>query len=154
MGTLGWSWCSKVDKIAVKRYESRNIYSMSTKEAMDAFVLSLNRNKNQMILWQKKKNRGVAIEKKQKLSVINKEGQNQFVKLQIKEIVANAIGLNDASQLKSDISLMDIGIDSLLMIEIRMKINKFFDVNISLDKFFENMTIDKLNDIIDRKSLK
>lgn len=74
--------------------------------------------------------------------------------MQIKEIVANAIGLNDASQLKSDISLMDIGIDSLLMIEIRMKINKFFDVNISLDKFFENMTIDKLNDIIDRKSLK
>lgn len=142
---------SKVDKIAVKRYEARNIFAMNSKEAMDAFLLSLKRNKNQMILRQKKKNKDVIIKKNKYSSSIHKKSREQSVKGQIKEIVANAIGLNDVNQLKSDAGLMDIGIDSLLMIEIRMKINKFFNVNISLDKFFENITIDKLNVIINEK---
>ena len=59
--------------------------------------------------------------------------------------------MNEVYKLKTDVSLMELGVDSLLMIEIRMKINKLFEVNISLDKFFEQMTIDKLNDIITNK---
>ena len=144
---------SKLDDISVKRYELRNIFAMKAEEAMDAFILSLNRSKNQMILRQKRVKENTRIDIENNIKPFSKTIRKEEYSIleQLKKIVAESIGLNEVYKLKTDVSLMELGVDSLLMIEIRMKINKLFEVNISLDKFFEQMTIDKLNDIITNK---
>lgn len=139
---------SKIDKIGVKRYENRNIYAMHAKEALNAFLISLNKGTNQMIVNQKENKKEVAFEKAE--IGLNDDNNNQSVKEKIKEIIAKAIGLENANQIDDNQNLMDLGIDSLLMIEIRMKINKCFNANFSLEEFFDKMTIEKLREKVEK----
>lgn len=134
---------SKVDERGVKRYEERNIFAMNTNEAMKGFAITLNSGSNQMVVrFKENKNKNVMPQITYEEICNNTE---KSVKDKVKEIIANAIGVNNINSINDNQSLIDLGIDSLLMIEIRMKINKFFKVKLSLEEFFDGMTIEGIS---------
>ena len=140
---------SKVSKLGAQRYKERNIYVIQENEALDDFFLTLGQGKNLMIVNQQ----GNKATKTTKIvRTIQKEQKEVRKQDPIMQIIAQSIGLEDESQLNEERSFVDLGIDSLLMLEIRMKVNKTFQVNISLDEFFDNMNIVKLREKIKRLS--
>lgn len=66
----------------------------------------------------------------------------------ILNIVKSAMGMASSVFLDTDETFSNLGIDSLITIEIREKLNKQFNVSIPLKVFFEDMTIQKLTECI------
>lgn len=132
---------AQVNQVDVERYENRNIYTMKAKEAMDEFVLGLNHKTNILIVNKKEKKKNNMMMKEEP---VEHEKKEQSIAERIKNIIATAIGMSNVDLLDETKTLMEFGIDSLLMIELRMKINKSFKMNFSLDELFNQMTVAKL----------
>lgn len=139
---------ARMDKVDIERYENRDIYTMQAKEAMNEFLLGLNYKTNILIV-NKKENKKINMMMKE--DVVEREKKEQSVTERIKNIIATAIGMSNVDLLDETKTLMEFGIDSLLMIELRMKINKTFKMNFSLDEFFNQMTVAKLIKEIEKK---
>ena len=136
---------TKVSKIGVERYTKRNIHTLSADQALRGLKIALSNNKNIMISNMSIDNKENLKRKKLTLSAENAiDRSDLFVMSKLKELIAAEIGVKDFSLVDENSFLLDLGIDSLMLVELRIKINNFFNVNLPLDMFFNDLSISTL----------
>ena len=145
---------SKVSKIGIERYTKRNIDTLTIEQAVSGLEMVLYSQKNTMVSnMLLKKTPSMVPTSSQRIN--NKDLDSCLdlsVKDRLKQIIASGMGITEFSSLDDNISFFDMGIDSLLMVDLRIKINKTFGVNLPMDIFFDDINISILVDKISVES--
>jgi len=136
---------TKVNQTGIERYKKRGIHSLTSEQAINGLksVISMKENTivAKMVVNKEDYDERIAISK-----VSNKKADfaNGSTMDKVKQIVAVSIGVEEAKLLESNKKLLDMGVDSLLMVEIRSKINKELEVNLPLEMFFNNIDVQSI----------
>ncbi|MGJ8744408.1 amino acid adenylation domain-containing protein [Polaribacter sp.] len=79
--------------------------------------------------------------------------QNQFVILKVKEVFNSVIGYlhNESFELDENKSVFEYGVDSLTSIQVRNKLKRIFEVEISVTFIFDNPTIKGITNLLTEK---
>lgn len=83
-----------------------------------------------------------------KLNKAKKSDKKQVLKEILLDIITSTIGLSAAGRIEDNVGFYDVGMDSLLALEIQNKINKYLNIKVNDTVAFDYPTLSKLTDYI------
>ena len=141
---------SRIDEKAANRYKSRNINILTARQGEEGLQLAVTVNDNIIIADMELEKKDYASVYKNQNIIIEPIIENKSIDIlgEVMRVIASFIGLSTVENLNPNQSLIEIGIDSLLMVKIRVKINQIFNVNLPLDLIFKDITIKQIADFV------
>ena len=145
---------SKVNQRGVERYKKRNIFVLTPEQALLGLKIAMHLKKNTIVSNMTiKAARKPAAKRVEIKTDFNTNNSDESTVDKVKIILASCIGIKDKASIDESKLFLDMGIDSLMAVEIRSKINKEFKINLPLELFFDNMNINSIVQTINKKNV-
>jgi len=137
---------SKLDQKGVERYEQRNIFTLTPEQALSGLKTVIQLKEN--IIVANMTIKGVktpAVKSGDTKLRLQANNTAETTIDKVKMILALSMGIANKEAIDESKTFLEMGIDSLLAVDIRSKINKEFKVNLPLELFFDNMNIKSIS---------